>query len=180
MQVFARYVSPRSVVAFALEMALVVASLLLAVHLRGGTDDVLGTLWRIAVIAAICQMCFYYADLYNLTLVHGGRELVARLLTAGGMASLLLAAIYFAIPALILGDGIFVSSLALLPGGDRGLAPALPAGRAQRARCRNGCSSSARARAPARWRARCSISATTPTRSSGSSTTTRPWSAARS
>jgi sugar transferase (PEP-CTERM system associated) len=112
MQVFARYVSPRSVVAFALEMTLVVASLLLAVHLRGGTDDVLGTLWRIGVIAAICQMCFYYADLYNLTLVDGGRELVARLLTAGGMASLLLAAIYFAIPALILGDGIFVSSLA--------------------------------------------------------------------
>jgi sugar transferase (PEP-CTERM system associated) len=112
MQVFARYVSPHSVVAFGLEMMLVITSLLVAVHIHGGTDDPLGTLWRIAVIAAICQVCFYYADLYNLTLVHGGRELIARLLTAGGMASLLLAVAYLAIPSLILGDGIFVSSLA--------------------------------------------------------------------
>jgi len=111
MQVFNRHVSARGLTAFAFEILLIVGSLTLAVHLTGaGTDDVV---WKIIVIAAVCQLCFYYNELYDLTTVHSRRELVIRLLQASGAASILLALIYLLEPALMLGSGTFISSIAL-------------------------------------------------------------------
>jgi sugar transferase (PEP-CTERM system associated) len=69
------------------------------------------SLWKIALVTLICQLCLYYNDFYDLTLVHSNRELVVRLLQAVGAASIVLAALYFAAPALMIGDGIFVSAL---------------------------------------------------------------------
>ena len=45
------------------------------------------TLWKIAMVTGVCQLCFYYNDLYNLTIVHSGRELLVRLLQAAGAAT---------------------------------------------------------------------------------------------
>ena len=59
----------------------------------------------------MCQLCLYYNDFYDLTLVHSNRELVVRLLQAVGAASIVLAALYSSLPALMIGDGIFVSAL---------------------------------------------------------------------
>ena len=59
----------------------------------------------------VCQLCLYYNDFYDLTLVHSNRELIVRLLQAVGAASIVLAALYFIVPALMIGDGIFVSAL---------------------------------------------------------------------
>ena len=59
----------------------------------------------------VCQLCLYYNDFYDLTLVHSNRELIVRLLQAAGAASIVLAAIYFVLPQLMIGDGIFVSAL---------------------------------------------------------------------
>ena len=56
-------------------------------------------------------MCLYYNDFYDLTLVHSNRELVVRLLQAAGAASIVLAAIYFVMPSVMIGNGIFVSAL---------------------------------------------------------------------
>jgi sugar transferase (PEP-CTERM system associated) len=69
--------------------------------------------WKIAAMTAVCQLCFYYNDLYDLTTVHSRRELLIRLLQASGAASILLALLYLLLPNLVLGSGTFISSIAL-------------------------------------------------------------------
>jgi sugar transferase (PEP-CTERM system associated) len=110
MQLFNRYVSTRSLTIFAGELFLIFGSVALAASVQtGGHLD--GSLWKIALVTIVCQLCLYYNDVYDLTLVHSSRELVVRLLQAVGAASIVLAALYFVVPALMIGDGIFVSAL---------------------------------------------------------------------
>jgi sugar transferase (PEP-CTERM system associated) len=110
MQLFNRYVSTRSLTVFGGELLLIFGSVALAASLQTG-GHLGGSLWRIALVTVVCQLCLYYNDFYDLTLVHSNRELIVRLLQAVGAASIVLAALYFTVPALMIGDGIFVSSL---------------------------------------------------------------------
>ena len=110
MQLFNRYVSTRSLTVFAGELLLIFGSVAFAASFQQ-TGDLASSLWKIALVTVVCQLCLYYNDFYDLTLVHSNRELVVRLLQAVGAASIVLAGIYFTIPELIIGDGIFVSSL---------------------------------------------------------------------
>src|SRR5882672_7407624 len=110
MQVFNRYVSTRSLTVFGGELLLIFGSVALAASVQHNTvlDE---NLWKIALVTVVCQLCLYYNDFYDLTLVHSSRELVVRLLQAAGAASIVLAALYFILPALMIGNGIFVSAL---------------------------------------------------------------------
>src|SRR5688500_11011390 len=108
MQLFNRYVSTRSLTVFGAELLLIFGSVALASTLQGG--PVSGNLWKIVLVTVICQLCLYYNDFYDLTLVHSNREVIVRLLHAVGTASIVLAALYFIVPALMIGDGIFVSA----------------------------------------------------------------------
>jgi sugar transferase (PEP-CTERM system associated) len=110
MQVFNRYVSTRSLTVFAGELLLIFGSVALAAAFQN-TPDLPSNLWKIALVTSICQLCLYYNDFYDLTLVHSSRELIVRLLQAAGAASIVLAALYFARPDLMIGNGIFVSAL---------------------------------------------------------------------
>jgi sugar transferase (PEP-CTERM system associated) len=110
MQLFNRYVSNRSITIFAGELLLIFGSVSLAAALQQ-TPDLGSNLWKIALVTVVCQLCLYYNDFYDLTLVHSNRELVVRLLQAAGAASIVLAALYFVLPALVIGRGIFVSAL---------------------------------------------------------------------
>src|SRR3954468_14419142 len=110
MQLFNRYVSTRSLTIFAGELLLIFGSVALAALLQN-TPDLPSNLWKIALVTVVCQLCLYYNDFYDLTLVHSNRELIVRLLQAVGAASIVLAALYFMSPALMIGDGIFVSAL---------------------------------------------------------------------
>ena len=110
MQVFNRHVSIRSLTVFAGELLLIFGSVALAASLQHA-PDLAANIWKIALVTVICQLCLYYNDFYDLTVVHSNRELVVRLLQAAGAASILLAALYFLVPTLIIGNGIFVSSL---------------------------------------------------------------------
>jgi sugar transferase (PEP-CTERM system associated) len=110
MQVFNRYVSTRSLTVFAGELLLIFGSVALAALLQN-TPDLAANLWKIALVTLICQLCLYYNDFYDLTVVHSSRELVVRLLQAAGAASIVLAALYFVVPQLMIGNGIFVSAL---------------------------------------------------------------------
>src|SRR5215217_7001614 len=110
MQLFNRYVSTRSLTVFGGELVLIFGSVALAATLQG-TPDVAANFWKIGLVTVVCQLCLYYNDFYDLTLVHSNRELVVRLLQAVGAASIVLAALYFTAPVLMIGDGIFVSSL---------------------------------------------------------------------
>ena len=110
MQLFNRYVSTRSLTVFAGELLLIFGSVALAALLQN-TPDLPANLWKIVLVTVVCQLCLYYNDFYDLTVVHSNRELVVRLLQAVGAASIVLAAIYSIMPALMIGDGIFVSAL---------------------------------------------------------------------
>jgi sugar transferase (PEP-CTERM system associated) len=110
MQLFNRYISTRNLTVFGGELFLIFGSVALAASLQG-TPDLPSNLWKIGLVTVICQLCLYYNDFYDLTLVHSSRELIVRLLQAVGAASIVLAALYFAMPWLMIGDGIFVSAL---------------------------------------------------------------------
>ena len=110
MQLFNRYVSTRSLTIFAGELLLIFGSVALAASLQNA-NVVAESLWKIALVTVICQLCLYYNDFYDLTVVQSNRELIVRLLQAVGAASIILGALYFTLPALVIGDGIFVSAL---------------------------------------------------------------------
>jgi sugar transferase (PEP-CTERM system associated) len=110
MQLFNRYVSTRSLTVFGAELLLIFGSVALAATVQG-TPDVSANFWKIGLVTLVCQLCLYYNDFYDLTLVHSTRELIVRLLQAVGAASIVLAALYVLVPSLMIGDGIFVSAL---------------------------------------------------------------------
>jgi sugar transferase (PEP-CTERM system associated) len=110
MQLFNRQVSTRSLTVFTGELALIFGSVALAAAAQS-TPDLPSNLWRILLVTLVCQLCLYYNDFYDLTLVHSNRELIVRLLQAAGAASIVLAALYILLPDLMIGNGIFVSAL---------------------------------------------------------------------
>src|ERR671910_13618 len=113
MQLFNRYVSPRGLTVFGCEILLIFGSVAIAARAHGAGGDVARDMWKIALITGLCQLCFYYNDLYDLTVVHSSRELLIRLLQAAGAASILVAVLYLVIPSIAIGNGIFVSSLVI-------------------------------------------------------------------
>jgi sugar transferase (PEP-CTERM system associated) len=113
MQVFNRNVSVRGLTVFGFEIILISGSMALAASLHGGfnSPETGVVLWKIAAVTALCELCFYYNDLYDLTVVHSSRELVVRLLQAAGAATIVLAAGCLAFPSLLLDPSTFVTAL---------------------------------------------------------------------
>ncbi len=66
------------------------------------------------LIAGVCQLCLYYGDLYNSRIGGDRRELYVRTLRSLGATSLVLAALYFWLPALIIGRGVFMIAATLV------------------------------------------------------------------
>jgi sugar transferase (PEP-CTERM system associated) len=95
------------------ETALIVLAVIAGAYLRLGDRA-----WELLVfedglvkaflIAVVTQVCLYYADLYNLRLLSDRRELFIRILNALASASLVLAVIYYWLPDLVIGRGVFV------------------------------------------------------------------------
>ncbi len=105
----------------ACEHALIVGAVLLAVRLRVGERAWLvitieGGLGKAFLIAAVCQMCLYLNDLYDLRRMADRRELFTRLVQALGATSFILAALYFWVPALMIGRGVFLLAAILVIG----------------------------------------------------------------
>jgi sugar transferase (PEP-CTERM system associated) len=63
------------------------------------------------MITAVCQICFYYADIYDLRTANSKPEVVIRLLEASGAAAMILAATFYLFPEMRLGAGIVETSL---------------------------------------------------------------------
>jgi sugar transferase (PEP-CTERM system associated) len=103
----------RSVALVVFETLLIVAAVGAAAYVRLGEVawDILwfeGGLGKALLIAGISQLCLYYADLYDLRIVSDRRELFVRIIQALGFAAVILAAIYFWFPSLIIGRGVFM------------------------------------------------------------------------
>ena len=100
-----------SLVAF--ETVLIIGAVGLAAYIRlgdGAWDVVVydNGIWKTLLIANVAQVCLYYADLYNLRVVADKRELFIRIVQALGAASFILAAVYFWLPDLVIGRGVFM------------------------------------------------------------------------
>jgi sugar transferase (PEP-CTERM system associated) len=96
-----------------LESGLIVGAVALAAWLRLGADAWLVLvvehgLLKAAFIAAVCQVCLYYADLYDPRVISARRELFVRTVQALGATSFLLAATYYWAPGLVIGRGVFL------------------------------------------------------------------------
>ena len=106
-----RPLTVRSLTLVGFETLLIVLAIAVAAFLRLGTWDLLSTgqgIAQIVIVAVITQACLYYADLYNLRVVADRRELIISLIQALGTASLILAALYYWFPMLIIGRGVFM------------------------------------------------------------------------
>ena len=100
------------------ESVLIMSAVLVGTYLRlgarpfvqGGSSVALKGL----LIAGVCQLCLYYGDLYNSRVGGDRRELYVRTLRSLGATSLVLAALYFWLPALIIGRGVFMIAATLV------------------------------------------------------------------
>jgi sugar transferase (PEP-CTERM system associated) len=112
--VLLRWLRGRSLLLISAEHSLIVFAVVLSARIRLGDEDA----WQVfterhgfakaILIAAACQLCFYYSDLYDVRSIGDRRELFNRIVQALGGASLLLAIVYFLLPSLIVGRGVFI------------------------------------------------------------------------
>jgi sugar transferase (PEP-CTERM system associated) len=111
MQVFNRNVSVRGLTVFGFEMVLISGSMAVAAQLHAPGDAAGASLGQIALVTALCLLCFYYNDLYDLTVVQSSRELVVRLLQAAGASAIVLGVAAITVPWVILDPSTFVTAL---------------------------------------------------------------------
>ncbi len=123
-RVFSQYVSPKSILLMAIEGFLIVLSLLAGIRLRFWNNPVEFDNYIVLpdfaiqalIIALTFQICFYYNDLYDLSAVRRRGEQLARLGQSLGAACLLLGFIYFFLPVLLIGRGVFFITMGLALG----------------------------------------------------------------
>ena len=128
MSLWGRRFASRTLGLVVLENALIVGSVLLGVWIRLGSEGWWHTVvfeagaQKALVVAVVCQVCFYFADLYDSRAYSDRRWLLVGLIQGVGTTSLVLAVLYFWFPALIIGRGVFLTSaglVLLLVGGGR-------------------------------------------------------------
>src|SRR5208282_4362547 len=58
------------------------------------------------LITAVCQICLYFNDLYDLKSIHSRAQILVRALESFGVASIILALIYLVVPQARFGRGV--------------------------------------------------------------------------
>jgi sugar transferase (PEP-CTERM system associated) len=109
----------RPVVLIAGESCLLTASVAVSSYVRLGPDAwdmfvAADGVFKIVLVVGVCQLCLYYADLYELRGLASFRDLLVRLLQALGATSLILAGIYYWSPDWIIGRGVFLISVVFI------------------------------------------------------------------
>ena len=118
-RVLMRRLTGRSTGLVALETTLLVSAVAVAAYLRLGESALYMLLnengvGKTLLVAAVCQLCLYYAELYDLRLVSDRREFFVRIIQALGSASFILAVVYYWFPGLIIGRGVFMIAALLI------------------------------------------------------------------
>ncbi|HVA62664.1 MAG TPA: hypothetical protein VNF74_02980, partial [Terriglobales bacterium] len=97
------------------ESLLILLALAAAVALESGgwptNAPPLGLLLKAVLITLVCQICLHYSDLYTPNSHPTGAEVLARLLQALGIASLVLALVYWLLPEARLSTGLVIGSV---------------------------------------------------------------------
>jgi FlaA1/EpsC-like NDP-sugar epimerase len=117
-KIFSRYHTLRLPACLVLEFLLISATVMLAALLRFSYSD-----WALAgalfyylhafLTAVVCQLCMYYADLYNLRVALSGRMLLIKLGQSLGLAAVVLMGLFYLLPQSSVGRGVFIPSLVL-------------------------------------------------------------------
>jgi sugar transferase (PEP-CTERM system associated) len=119
-QIFLGRFTARTITLVVIEHLVIVLAVLGAAVLRLGWANVGaemadgGLLWRAALIGVVLQTSLHYCDLYDLRTLTDRRELVVGLVQALGGTSLVLAVLYYWLPSLIIGRGVFVIASVLV------------------------------------------------------------------
>jgi sugar transferase (PEP-CTERM system associated) len=92
------------------EALLIVGAVLLSAYVRTGMPLTTYQTAKAFLIAVVCQICLYYAELYDFRILSDRREVFVRLLQALGSTALILAFLYFWFPQLVVGRGVFLMS----------------------------------------------------------------------
>ncbi len=95
----------------AVDHLLIVAGVLGAVVIRLSADSPLvswASVWRAMIAAALLQIAMHYSDLYDLRTVRRRRDLLVGLAQSVGVTALVLAGVYYWVPALVVGRGVFL------------------------------------------------------------------------
>src|SRR5512134_1334340 len=112
--------SGRLIVLLLMEMVLIVGAITLAAYLRVGSNvgsliRADNALFKALLITYVCQMCLYYADLYDeMRMTPDRRELLVRIFQSLGATSIILALLYYVFPSLVLGRGIVMIAAMLI------------------------------------------------------------------
>lgn len=92
------------------ETLIILGAVYLAAFIRLGDREVtllVDDLPRALLIAAVTQICLYFADLYDFRVIGDRRELFVQSIQALGAASLIVALLYYWFPELVVGRGVF-------------------------------------------------------------------------
>ena len=118
-RVLAHRLTGRSLILVALDSVLILSSVAAATYVRFGPGAstflfVENGVAKAVLIAAVVQVCLYYADLYDLRSVADRYVLFTRMVQALATASFALAVLYYWFPQLIIGRGIFMVAAGLV------------------------------------------------------------------
>ena len=118
MKAFSNSLTARTAALVVSEHVLIVLSVLLAIVVRlsvSGLFDLMaqGVLGRASLIAVVLQVCLHFCDLYDFRTLSDRRTTAIALLRALGAASLILALLYYWVPSLVIGRGVFAISSAI-------------------------------------------------------------------
>ena len=116
MKLIFRGLTWRSLALIACETAGIVGAVYLAALIRLGQAGpwTVGVLPRALLIAAVTQLCLYFADLYDFRIITDRRELFVRAVQALGATSMILAGLYFWLDELVVGRGVFILAASLV------------------------------------------------------------------
>ncbi|WP_089719243.1 nucleoside-diphosphate sugar epimerase/dehydratase [Candidatus Entotheonella palauensis] len=103
---------------FGVEFCLIAGAVFLAAVIRFSTRGIMLSkgmpyLPHAGLTALVCQVCMYYADLYDFRIGLSDRQLYGKLIRALGAAAVVLTVLFYALPSLTIGRGIMLLSLPL-------------------------------------------------------------------
>jgi FlaA1/EpsC-like NDP-sugar epimerase len=117
-RLFSQYHTFRLPACLGIEFLLISGAVMLTALLRFSQEN-----WALAVslsyyphaclTAFVCQLCMYYADLYDLRVALGSRMLLVKLGQSLGVAAVVLMGVFYLLPQLSVGRGVFIPSLLL-------------------------------------------------------------------
>ena len=119
LRIFDQYIPVRKIAFFFLESLFIGGMVILGAYLRFLGEPASFYHYEFLVLKALLivacvQLSLYYFDLYDLKAFRSNIELGIRLLQSLGVSSILLAFLYYLLPPLIIGRGIFFISLGFM------------------------------------------------------------------